>query len=301
MQTPPRVIGKIRDLQRQRAAAKDLAFFRQQMSTSEEPKKDRLILFVRDPYWLQVYWEITKEAVDRAKAAMAENWHAAEPVLRLFECQEDGRTGSSEQFVREIKIHGGVNNWYIDINDPPKSFRVILGYRAPNKRFQAIAQSNLVRSPIPGSSDHVDHNWTDLTEVGDRVFSLSGGFEEGASVSLKEVFEEKLRRPMNRSALSRYGVAGPGQPAPLDFVVDAELLIFGQTHVNAQVAIAGEPVKLREDGSFTVRMALPDRRQVFPVTSTSFDGTQTYTTVLAIERNTKVMEPMSLEPGDEFY
>lgn len=106
---------------------------------------------------------------------------------------------------------------------------------------------------------------------------------------------------MNRSALSRYGTADiPGKVSGEDFVVDAELLIFGKTHRSSEVTISGEPVKLREDGTFTVRVGLPDKRQVFPVSSTSFDGTYTYTTVLAIERNTKVMEPMSMEPGEDF-
>lgn len=298
--TSPRVVGKIREIQKRHYEAKDIAFFREQMSASEEPKNDRIILFVRDPFWLQAYWEITKSAVDRAKVALAEHWHGAKPILRLLENEDDGVTGSTEQAVRDIPIHGGVNNWYIDVKNPPSSYRVMLGYLAANGKFQTIAQSNRVRTPVPGSSDHVDHNWTDLSELGDRLYSLSGGFEEGSSGDLKDVFEEKLRRPMNRSALSRYGVAGvPGQ-GELEFVVDAELLVFGQTHANAQVNIANEPVKLRPDGSFTVRMSLPDRRQVLPVTSSSFDGTQIHTTVLAIERNTKVMEPMSKEPCDDF-
>lgn len=292
---------KVKSLQQQRASAKDLAFFRQQLSTSEEPKKDRLVLFVRDPYWVQAYWEITTGGVERAKAALAEHWHTAIPVLRLLVNQEDSIAGASEQLLQEIKIHGGVNNWYIPVQDPPQAFRAVIGYLAPTGRFHALAQSNLVRTPVPGSSDHVDYNWTDLADIGDRVFSLSGGFAEGASTALREVFEEKLSRPMNRSALSRYGTADvPGKMTSDDFFVDAELLIFGKTHRSAEVSISGEPVKVREDGSFTVRVGLPDKRQVFPVSSTSFDGSYTFTTVLAIERNTKVMEPMSMEPGEDF-
>ncbi len=299
--TNPVVAGKIKSVQQQRASAKDLAFFREQLSTSEEPKKDRLVLFVRDPYWLQAYWEVTSTGVDRAKAALAEDWHVAVPVLRLLVNPEDGVTGSSEQVAREIKIHGGVNNWYIEVSDPPHTFRAAIGYLAPGNRFHSIAYSNVVHTPTPGTSDHIDHNWTDLIDNGDRVFSLSGGFEEGASIALREVFEEKLSRPMTRSALSRYGTSEiPGKPSGDDFVVDAELLIFGKTHRSSEVTISGEPVKLRDDGSFTVRVGLPDKRQVFPVSSTSFDGTFTYTTVLAIERNTKVMEPMSTEPGEDF-
>jgi hypothetical protein len=39
-------------------------------------------------------------------------------------------------------------------------------------------------------------------------------------------------------------------------------------------------------------MSLPDRRQVLPITSSSADGIMQQTVVLAVERNTKVMEPV---------
>ena len=77
--------------------------------------------------------------------------------------------------------------------------------------------------------------------------------------------------------------------------MDAELIVFGKTVPSAVVSVAGRPVKLREDGSFTVRMELPDKRQVLPVTAESRDGARQRTTVIAVERNTKVMEPVEVE------
>ena len=64
------------------------------------------------------------------------------------------------------------------------------------------------------------------------------------------------------------------------FVVDA---------VRRSLRRAGEPVPLRPDGSFTVRMSLPDRRQVIPVIASSPDGVEQRTIILAVERNTKVL------------
>jgi hypothetical protein len=76
------------------------------------------------------------------------------------------------------------------------------------------------------------------------------------------------------------------------FSVDAEMIIHGTTSPDAHVTLGGEPIKLREDGSFSVRMNLPDRRQVLPMTSSSRDRSTQQTIVIAIERNTKVMEPL---------
>ena len=73
------------------------------------------------------------------------------------------------------------------------------------------------------------------------------------------------------------------------------MIIHGTTNANGSVTIAGEPIRLQRDGTFTLKVDLPDRRQVLPVVASSRDGTQQRTTVLAVERNTKVMEPVSSE------
>ena len=69
------------------------------------------------------------------------------------------------------------------------------------------------------------------------------------------------------------------------------MVVFGATQPNSRVSVAGEPVTLRDDGSFTVRLSMPDKRQVLPIVASSEDGIHKKTTVLAIERNTKTMEP----------
>ena len=83
-----------------------------------------------------------------------------------------------------------------------------------------------------------------------------------------------------------------------EFEVDAELIIYGSTKPDAHVSLANEPVKLRPDGTFTVRLSMPDKRQVLPVVASSSDGGEQRTIVLAVERNTKVMEPMIHESQD---
>ena len=52
------------------------------------------------------------------------------------------------------------------------------------------------------------------------------------------------------------------------------------------------------DGSFTVRYSLPNCRQVIPAVARSSDGLEQRTIVLAVERNTKSMEPVLREGGE---
>lgn len=287
--------GRIRKANAQRQHLKDLSGAHTNGKADGAVVKDRAVLMVRDPYWLHAYWEVSSHSIQRARAAMAEQWHTAKPTLRLLEVDDGSTTSTTERIARDIEIHGGVNNWYIDVQNPPTSFRFALGYLASDGKFFALVRSNSVTTPSPSNTDLLDENWMDVAENYERIYALSGGYsEDGASAELQELFEERLRRPMGSPIVTRYGIGAEGMLSrgrEFWFEVDAELIVFGATKPNAYVTLAGEPVKLRPDGTFTVRLGMPDRRQVLPVVANSGDGVEQRTVVLAIERNTKVMEP----------
>ncbi|TWT83421.1 hypothetical protein CA13_48860 [Planctomycetes bacterium CA13] len=260
-----------------------------------DPHQDRVVLLVRDSYWLQATWEITRASVQRAESSMAERWHSAKPMLRLL-AVGDISNNQAEVVARDIPIHGGVDNWYIDVDEPPSRFRVLVGYLADTGDFYTLCRSNVVETPPPGECDRLDEHWSDIAEDYERIYSLSGGYESDAG-DLKEVFEDRLQRPMPSRGEQGQMVADPSllRQSKLPFKVDAELIVFGKTAPSATVNIAGRPVKLQTDGSFTVRVKLPDKRQVLPVTAESRDGLRQRTTVVAVERNTKVMETVELD------
>ncbi|MCI0335448.1 MAG: DUF4912 domain-containing protein [Planctomycetes bacterium] len=259
---------------------------------ADRVEKDRLVVMVRDPYWLHAYWEITPRSVERAQSALGQHWHTTTPVLRVFLVASDGTAA----LHREIAIHGGVHHWYVDVQSPPQQFRMEIGYLTASGQFYSLARSNTVTTPPAGTSDSIDENWSDIDQNADRIFAMSGGYtQRGTSLELQELLEERLRRPMGSPMQTRYGsgAARVLADAPeLPFAVDAELIIYGVSHPHAHVTLLGEPVGLRADGSFMVRMQLPDRRQVIPVTASSPDGVEQRTIILAVERNTKVLGPV---------
>jgi hypothetical protein len=264
--------------------------------------KDRLVVMVRDPYWLHAYWELTRQGVRRAEAAMGQEWHTARPVLRLLEVSSSGTTSSSERVLRDIDIHGGVNNWYVDVQEPPRSFRLDIGYLAAGGRFFMLARSNVVTTPRAGVSDAMDENWIDVARNFDKIYAMSGGYTgNGAASDLQELFEERLRRPMGSPMTTQFGSGANGVPArrrSFSFDVDAELIVFGSTEPDAHVTLQGDPVRLRPDGTFTVRFNMPNCRQVIPAVASSADGVEQRTIILAVERNTKTMEPLVRDGND---
>src|SRR3954447_24694273 len=135
--------------------------------------KDRIIAMVRDPYWLHVYWELSRATYARAQAALGQEWHTARPIIRLMDVTSEDTTSATERHVRDIEIHGGVNNWYIDVATPPRSFRVDIGYLARRGTFFVLARSNVVGTPKAGVSDAIDENWASVQEQCQKIYSQS--------------------------------------------------------------------------------------------------------------------------------
>ena len=82
------------------------------------------------------------------------------------------------------------------------------------------------------------------------------------------------------------------------FMVNAELIIYGATEPNAKVTLGGNPVKLRPDGSFSFRFALPDGNYDLPAVAVSADGTDARAADLKFSRQTEYMGEVGVHPQD---
>ena len=258
--------------------------------------KDRILLMVPDPYWLHAYWELTTQSVQRAEAALRQDWHGAKPIIRLFDVTSQDTTCTSETPVRDINIHGYCNNWYIDVPQPPRQYRADIGYVSKRGDFYVLARSNPVTPPKAGATEAIDVGWADLdNKKAERVLAMSTGFEQpDGDTELRKYLEEKLRRPMGgpRDTGFGSGAVPPGSIKKFFFELDAKLVVFGRTEPTAHVTLGNEPIQLGGDGSFSMILSLPDSRQIIPAVATSIDGVEERTIVLAVERNTKHLDPM---------
>lgn len=264
--------------------------------------KDRIVVVVRDPYWLHVFWELTHQSVQRAEAALGQDWHGAKPILRVCDVSAQDTTSTAEAIVRDVEIHGGCHNWYVEVAQPPRSYRVDIGYLSRRGQFYVLARSNVVTTPKAGVSDTVDENWSETdAKQADRLYAMSSGFDPSAgdTRALKEFLEERFRRPLHTPALPSVAAAPPpSKDRKFFFHIDAEMIVFGRTVPGARVTIQGEPVKLRPDGTFTMRYSFPDGRQILPAIAESADGVEERKIVLAVERNTKELEPLIHDGND---
>jgi len=71
------------------------------------------------------------------------------------------------------------------------------------------------------------------------------------------------------------------------YMLDAELIVYGATEPDATVTLQGIPLRLRPDGTFTARFALPDGLQNIPVVFESADKVDKGTIEPKVSRNTE--------------
>lgn len=82
------------------------------------------------------------------------------------------------------------------------------------------------------------------------------------------------------------------------FNVNAELILYGATEPDAQVTIGGRIIKLRPDGTFSYRFALPDGDYELPAVAVSYDNTDGRAAELRFSRETEYRGEVGEHPQD---
>ena len=259
--------------------------------------KDRIVCMVRDPYWLHCYWELTSKGIaagrGRPGPGLARRQTDPAPARRLQPATSPAppKPSSATSTFTAASATGTSTS---PIRPVPSASTSAICPAAANFTPWPVPTSSA--TPRAGMSDVIDENWADIDSgKADRIYAMSAGFDPTASsLELKQLFEERLRRPMGSPAVTSFGSGAfqYGKERKFWFQLDAELIVYGATEPNAKVTLQGEPVKLRNDGTFTMRFSLPDNRQIIPAVATSADGIEERTIVLAVERNTKHLEPV---------
>jgi hypothetical protein len=257
-----------------------------------EARRDRLVLLVRGPYWLSCHWELSPKTIDRARAALGPKWHSAHAILRLFEISHNDAGYGAEKAIRDIPIHDGVDTWYIDVQNPPHSYRIDIGYVSSSGQFYSMIRSDVVTTPAVGVSDASQDSFDPA--VADRLAALSGSSpSDRGSRELRQFLEERMRRPLGSPSILRLSCEDN-----FEFAVQADLLVYGRTNPGARVAVENQPAEVLPDGSFALRLKLPETRQIIRCVATSPEGGEERTVIVHIERNIRQLEPASLQETD---
>ena len=109
-----------------------------------------------------------------------------------------------------------------------------------------------------------------------------------------------ISSPGISSVTSPFGGGGVGA-APVKgfwFNVNAELIIYGATEPGAKVTLGGHEIKLRTDGTFSFRFALPDGKYDLPAVAVSASGDDARAADLKFSRATDYLGDVGATPQD---
>lgn len=246
-----------------------------------------VVLLVRDPYWVYAYWDF-REELKAELSRIFGGWEKVPLTLRVYNLSRR-QPGTGEPEFFDLSINHYANNWYINVGEPDKEYQVDLGYYTLDGQFRTLARSNKVTTPRDSISPIIDEEWMIVEEKFRRLYRLAGGAGWGeSSVELVESLLKRLEREIGSGVVSSISSPAGVRPRERRFwlVLDAELIVYGATEPDASLTLQGRPVKLRPDGTFTVRMALPDGTQTIPVTAVSPDGEETITITTQVTRET---------------
>lgn len=133
------------------------------------------------------------------------------------------------------------------------------------------------------------------------------------SLEITELIRRRLAHEV-ASPVAGFGISSPGltssPTSPFGggiraektkefwFNVNAELIIYGATEPDAKVTLAGHEIKLRSDGTFSFRFALPDGHYDLPAVAVSADGTDGRAAELKFSRETQYLGEVGATPQD---
>ncbi len=254
-------------------------------------RKNCIDAAVCDAPWIRVKWDLTRDSIRRAESRLGADWHAALPALRLFEVLSDDINSVSEIQVKDVLIEAGMNTWYIHVPPDAKTYRVHIGYRTMAGVFFALAKSNICAMPVLNSSNVA------ASRNGQQSRNGHAAGEVQHTAAPKS--DGRLGRPLGFSTLSHFGPAATEEREKREFSFDlnTELVVHGTTRPGSALTVQGDPVELRDDGSFTIRVNQPEGRQVITFTAVSPRGSERRMIVLGIERNTKELERQYFDGG----
>ncbi len=250
---------------------------------------DRIVAMVRDPHWIFSYWEVTFERLEGLEKRFGDEWGKCTMILRVFDLTD----GSPSHF--DITVSPSSRNWYINAS-PNRLYEIAIGILSPDGDFIEIARSNAVETPRVGVSDIVDDRWMIPEELFDLIFAASGGHDmHAASAELREQLERRLLEEMGSGAVSSFGsgqIREAEKQRGFRLWIATELILYGATEPDARLTVRGKEVKLRSDGTFTMRFALPDGTIDLPVTAVSADTVEERTIETKVDRKSKRKEPV---------
>jgi hypothetical protein len=224
----------------------------------------KLVMMVRDPWWVYLYWELDPETISRALNKVACGIHQVRCVLRVHPMsQKDAR-----EFDVDIDYRTGSH--YLNLAAPGHAFYSEIGFITPDGYFVSLAKSNSIALPPDRPSDELDERWLTTDAEFQQIYELSGGSPVERRPGESTSFPSGFSSFASSSFSSPVGTSPYARAQALELKID--LVLTGNIQAGNRVIIAGERIPVQSDGSFTTKARLPEGELTLPITVESAEG-----------------------------
>ncbi|MBL7196483.1 MAG: DUF4912 domain-containing protein [Candidatus Omnitrophica bacterium] len=138
--------------------------------------EDKIVLQIRDPWWIHCYWEMTTQTKVKLKESFGDQYNQVNWILRVYDVSFIIFNGDNAHRYFDISINSQADNWYINVSSG-SSFCVDLGLKLKDGRFILVSRSNTVTTPLDKPSGIIDEEWL----ISDEEFLKLYGFGLGGT------------------------------------------------------------------------------------------------------------------------
>jgi len=245
----------------------------------------RIVASVKDPGALFVYWEFDPASAleDMPGVAGEARW-----TLRVFDVTGVEFDGQNANRSFDIAVEPSAGSAYVSVEGSDIEYVVAIGVMDEQSVFHAGLWSNRVRTPRAGVAASRDTKWDVSDEAFARMFAIAGAGQPGAAGT------DISSLGISSLAVSSFGASEqmiqPAERREFFLWVNTELTVYGGTAPDAELTFQGRKLDLAADGTFSVRLPLPDGVQDIPVVATSADGKDTKEIQLLVTRSTRFVK-----------
>lgn len=261
----------------------------------------KLVLMVRDPEWIYAYWEVNDAT--REQIGLPRNGdHKSRVVLRLYKITDTNWPAQAAHYFFDVDVPSNAKNWYLHMPEANQQWCAELGLIDQAENYTSICRSNRIATPRNTISDRIDSEWMTVEESFEKITRLSRASLEAhlrgdANAATSEAILRTINRQLTavlhegKTAMSS-GIFSSESALPQNqksfwMQVHTELLLYGATTPDAKVTVQGRPIELNDDGTFSMRFALPDGLQVLEVKAVNADGDLEESVTPVVERTTR--------------
>lgn len=247
-------------------------------NASNESDQARVVLMARDPNSAYAYWHLPAAGTPGAANSL---------VLRLYQDMPGHGEGGS-QAIHEVNANTPNASSYFENLAGNGQYHAELGTRTSDGHFTTLLKSNSTTTPRDARTLSRTHETAQKVEQTSQ-FGVSEAevraYYRELMASLNPHRRRRIAsrlavasRTLNKQpdAVSSWILGGSEQnhrPTPSLFIdVQAELVVFGRIQVGAQLKLEGKPVVVREDGTFSLRLAIPPSEMRLPFVAHGENG-----------------------------